>query len=111
LASGGLVEIGAHTLTHPTLPPQPLEIQRAEIFQSKAACETLSGRKVISFSYPFGDSVPATAELVREAGFTSACSAGRVNRGTERFRLPRLTVQDWDGAELERRMALALNRW
>jgi peptidoglycan/xylan/chitin deacetylase (PgdA/CDA1 family) len=113
LARSTLVEIGAHTVTHSSLPAQRPEIQRAEIFQSKAACETLCGREVTSFSYPFGDSVPATANLVRDAGFTSACTIGvaPITRGTNCFQLPRLAIKNWDGTELEWRLGSPLNRW
>jgi hypothetical protein len=40
-------------------------------------------------------------DLVREAGFTLACSnqAGRVDRSTDRFALPRLYVRNWNGDE------------
>lgn len=107
LAKGGLVEIGAHTMTHPSLPALPPECQRREIQGSKAACEEIAGRRVTSFSYPFGDHAPATAALVREAGFHSACTTipGWLRRDHDRLRLPRVQAQDWDGADLERRLA------
>jgi peptidoglycan/xylan/chitin deacetylase (PgdA/CDA1 family) len=38
---GGLFEIGAHTMTHPSLGTRPSDEQRTEIFQSKAQLESL----------------------------------------------------------------------
>ena len=63
LAQGGLVEIGAHTVTHPVLARLPLPEQEAEIRQSKACLEKILGRPVTSFAYPYGwrsDYTPAT---------------------------------------------------
>ena len=55
------------------------------------------------------DYTPHTVALVREAGFACACStsADVVCRVSDRFQLPRVVVQDWDGEEL----ALQLGEW
>lgn len=107
LASGGLVEIGAHTLTHPSLPAHSASRQRAEIEGGKAACEAIAGCRMASFSYPFGDHAEATCALVREAGFASACTtqAAAFRPSADPFRVPRVQMLDWTGAELERRLA------
>ena len=107
LAAGGLVVIGAHTMTHPRLPDCSPERQKAEIEDSKAACEEIAGEPTEGFSYPFGAHAPETQRLVREAGFASACTtaAGPVSTSADRFLLPRIPVLDWDGAELEHRLA------
>ena len=102
LADGDLVDIGAHTVTHPVLSSQTTAVQSHEIRQSKAQLEQLLGRAVTSFAYPHGqpsDYTLETATLVRDAGFASACvaSRGSIRGGTDLFRLPRLHVQDWDG--------------
>jgi peptidoglycan/xylan/chitin deacetylase (PgdA/CDA1 family) len=102
LAQGDLVDIGAHTITHPLLSACPTATQREEIQQSKARLEEVLGSPVTSFAYPYGGKSAYTAEtvaLVREAGFACACSvsAGVVRRGADPLRLPRLHVQDWDG--------------
>src|SRR5262249_13941364 len=49
MAGSDLLEIGAHTVTHPCLASQPPAVQRQEILQSKARLEELSGRPVTSF--------------------------------------------------------------
>lgn len=110
LADGGLLEIGAHTETHPWLAALSRAEQRRELDGSKRTLEELLGRRVESFSYPFGgpnDFDRTTVELVREAGFACACTtAARPARpGADRFRLPRIQVGDWDGDELAKRLA------
>ena len=103
------MEVGAHTVTHPTLSTLPVTLQHDEILESKVRLEQILGRQVHSFSYPHGDLSAETATIVRDAGFTCACSssAGIVRRSTDRFRLPRVPVADWDGQEFTRR----LSRW
>ena len=109
LAEGGLVEVGAHSVTHSVLSKLPPAKQRAEIQGSKNQLEEILGRSVTSFAYPYGspsDYTSDTIALVREAGFACACSnfAGVVRRGTDGFQLPRLLVRDWDGDEFARRL-------
>ncbi len=107
LARAPLVEIGAHTVTHPLLSALPPASQRVEILASKAWCEALAGRPVTSFAYPFGNYTAETVAAVRDAGFARACSteADLVRSGADPFELPRVQVADWDGEELERRLS------
>ena len=104
MAKHPLAEIGAHTLTHPTLPAHDVATKRAEIAGSKRACEDIAGRAVRNFSYPYGDRDTETAGLVREAGFESALTteARPVRLRHQRQHLPRIQMQDWSGAEFER---------
>jgi peptidoglycan/xylan/chitin deacetylase (PgdA/CDA1 family) len=106
LAEGGLVEIGSHTMTHPPLPAHPAVVQEREIVRSKAVLEKILGRSVTSFAYPYGEFSRESSALVRAAGFTSACSVHEdsVWKGSDPYQLPRLAVEDWSGAELERRL-------
>jgi peptidoglycan/xylan/chitin deacetylase (PgdA/CDA1 family) len=109
LAEGQLVEVGAHTVSHPMLSALPLHAQQDEIRQSKTQLEEILGARVGSFSYPHGmpgHYTEATATVVREAGFACACSSrpGTLGRETDPFQIPRLVVQDWDGETFERRM-------
>jgi peptidoglycan/xylan/chitin deacetylase (PgdA/CDA1 family) len=99
MAKGGLVEVGAHTVTHPVLATLPVTAQRDEIHRSKASLEETLGHPVISFSYPHGSYTLETIALLREAGFTQACSsiADVVWQSTDGFQLPRRVVKDWDG--------------
>jgi peptidoglycan/xylan/chitin deacetylase (PgdA/CDA1 family) len=97
LATGKLVEIGAHTVTHPALSGLDLQRQRIEITVSKAVCEDLTQTGATSFAYPHGDFDEATIGLVRDAGFDLACTTEQssVRPGTDRFMLPRLQVRNW----------------
>lgn len=100
------VEIGAHTLTHPSLPALPAEARRREIEGSRRWLEELIGRPLEAFAYPYGDYDAATVRLVKRSGFRSACTIheNRLSRLSSAFLLPRYPVRDWPADELERRL-------
>lgn len=106
LAEGKLVEVGAHTVTHPVLSLLPAATQRDEIRWSKARLEEILEHPVTSFAYPYGLLTAETVTVVRESGFACACSsfADVVWRGTDRFQLPRVLVRDWDGETFASRL-------
>ena len=109
LASKTLIEIGAHTLTHPQLSALDDKDQQTEIHQSRVMLEETTGARVVSFAYPYGgrsDYTAATVRLVRDAGFSGACTSfpGAVRRVTARFEVPRFGVEDCDGDGLGRRL-------
>ena len=109
LAEKNLIEIGAHTVTHPMLSALSPQEQMTEIRQSKTDLEDLLGRPVTSFAYPYGSATDYTEESVAAAqrtGFLRACSnfPGVVGRDTDRFQLPRFLVRDWNGDEFDRRL-------
>jgi len=104
LARDVRIAIGAHTASHPRLAALTGAAQRAEIEAGRAALQSIVDRPIESFAYPFGragDFTAETVDLVRAAGFARAFTnqAGRVTRSTDRFALPRLYVQDWNGDE------------
>jgi peptidoglycan/xylan/chitin deacetylase (PgdA/CDA1 family) len=110
LEKGGLIDVGSHTVSHPTLSALPVAAQEDEISQSKAHLEGILGHPITSFAYPYGrrcDYTEATVAAVRAAGFQSACSnfAGIVQADTERWQLPRFLVRDWDGDEFAARLS------
>jgi peptidoglycan/xylan/chitin deacetylase (PgdA/CDA1 family) len=101
LAESPLIQIGGHTVNHPQLAALPAEMQYQEIVQDRQQLEKITGKPVMTFSYPFGrpdDFLPETVEIVRTAGFEAACSVQhtRVMQGNDIFRLPRYGVGDWD---------------
>jgi len=103
-----LTTIGAHTISHPSLPKHSLELRRREIFESRRQCEELIGAPVKAFSYPFGDHDAETVRIVQEAGFSTACIADFSNWSPSHHPLcvPRYAVGDWDGTEFSRRLPL-----
>ena len=112
LEAGQLIEVGAHTVSHSVLSQLPVSEQRAEISGSCARLAEVLGKAPRSFAYPFGTKADYTAEtitLVREAGFTAACSNFHdCVIGTEDgFQLPRMIVRDWDSEKFAR----ILNDW
>jgi peptidoglycan/xylan/chitin deacetylase (PgdA/CDA1 family) len=112
LLEGDLVEIGAHTMTHPVLAARSPADQRWEIQESKTRLQAMLGREVVSFAYPHGSTTPEATASLREAGFLCACSsrADSVFRTADRFELPRLGVRDWDGDRFARWLRWWLGR-
>ncbi|MGH8001477.1 MAG: polysaccharide deacetylase family protein [Brasilonema sp.] len=111
LKQGQLVEIGAHTVTHPFLSAQSIASQRDEIQRSKADLEEILNHPVTSFSYPFGNYTVQTIELTRSAGFDCACSTVKdiVWRKSNCFELPRVGVENWDGEEFAKQLSRCFN--
>ena len=111
LAQGPFIEIGSHTVTHPVLSSLPLAKQREEIQRSKNYLEELLCQTISSFAYPYGSECDYTADtvaLLGEVGFNCACSTTPtvVTKDSNRFELPRLQVQDWDGDAFARQLSL-----
>jgi peptidoglycan/xylan/chitin deacetylase (PgdA/CDA1 family) len=106
LSSSDLVEIGAHTVTHPILAQLPLEQQQQEVVGNKQDLQQILGRPVESFAYPYGIPAAALVENLRGMGFRCACATagGPVRRRTNRFLFPRETVSDCDGQKFSRQM-------
>ncbi|WP_040577495.1 polysaccharide deacetylase family protein [Methylopila sp. M107] len=75
VAKHPLVEIGAHTVTHPMLAKHPADIARAEIDDSRSAIEQRLGVRPRHFAYPVGDPSAAGArdyEIAKDLGFETA---------------------------------------
>ena len=106
LGQSGLIDIGAHTVTHPILPALPEAEQHAEIAGSRKELERILGRRVDTFSYPSGKLNRATVSIVADAGFTAGLLAHgeAVGSGADLFRLGRLSVGDWAAKEFEQRL-------
>lgn len=109
LLEDGLFEVGAHTVSHPTLSKVDVAEQRREITESKAFLESQLGVRVSAFSYPFGDPDTFTAdtvEIVDEAGFDLACTClqGAVSNLSRAYELPRYTIYDVGEREFRDRL-------
>jgi peptidoglycan/xylan/chitin deacetylase (PgdA/CDA1 family) len=107
LHEGGLVEIGAHTVTHPVLSTLPPAGQRREMIESKETLERITGAPVTALAYPFGtrhDYTKETVQIAEEVGYAAACAnvRGLAGLASSPFELPRVLVRDWDGDTLLR---------
>jgi peptidoglycan/xylan/chitin deacetylase (PgdA/CDA1 family) len=107
LAAEDLIEIGAHTMTHPLLAAQSPKEQARELRGSKQWLQSLLSQPIRSFSYPYGGSDHYTAETVRaaaECGFVRACTTNSrfVRRSDAPLEWGRLQVPDVGGDEFEK---------
>ena len=103
MAASDLIEIGAHTMTHPVLSQLSAEEQQEQISASKQTLEKIICRRVAGFAYPNGfrvDYTRQTIAAVQNAGFDYACAAfdEPLTLASDLFQLPRLMVRDWDGS-------------
>ena len=101
LPLSGLIEIGAHTVSHPLLPAHSSSFQRHEILNGKSQLERILGSPVDTFAYPNGEYDQASLDIVREAGFLCACTTVEnvCTLGTSVYELPRVGVRNWGGRE------------
>jgi peptidoglycan/xylan/chitin deacetylase (PgdA/CDA1 family) len=106
LAAGELIEIGAHSVSHPFLPCVTAEEQRAEILESKVFLEQLLGKPVVGFAYPNGKFTSETQVAVREAGFSFACASQQelCRRSAQLYALPRFWPKDWNEEQFLRHL-------
>jgi peptidoglycan/xylan/chitin deacetylase (PgdA/CDA1 family) len=88
-------EIGAHSLTHPYLTRISLREAREQIFSCKKKLEDRFSVPIRHFCYPYGDWNPGVRDLVREAGYESACTIdfGVNTTATPPFELRRITAR------------------
>src|SRR5260370_13712322 len=89
------IECGAHSHSHPQLDILPYTVARDEILQSKKLLEDHLGQEIFSFAYPFGYHTARVRQLVREAGYTSACAVRHAmsSETDDPFSLARLMVR------------------
>jgi peptidoglycan/xylan/chitin deacetylase (PgdA/CDA1 family) len=110
LVRSGLVAIGAHSVTHPSMATQDAAACEREITMSKRTCEDLAGAPITAFCYPYAEFNPQARTAVKAAGFISACAKGRACAPTsDVFALPRLYVPNLSGDEFEQRLRWASN--
>ncbi|MEU9912958.1 polysaccharide deacetylase family protein [Streptomyces sp. NPDC051001] len=91
------VEIGSHGLTHVDLTKADDLRLKAEVVESRAALEELTGAPVKGFCYPYGTLDQRAVDAVREAGYAYACA---IDPGplTGPYALPRLHIGQNDTA-------------
>lgn len=101
LSQSKLIDIGAHTITHPTLSALSTQEQEEEIIGSKKLLESITDKPVTTFAYPYGstkDFTEVAVDIVRSTGFNVAVStvSGVVDLNGDLFSLPRVWIGDWD---------------
>jgi peptidoglycan/xylan/chitin deacetylase (PgdA/CDA1 family) len=103
LAAADEIEIGGHTLTHPSLPLVSSHDLRHEVAQSCRDCEAMTGQPVTGFAYPFGDCNDASVQAVETSGLQYALTTIQREIGprTHPFRIPRILAADWDEADFQ----------
>jgi peptidoglycan/xylan/chitin deacetylase (PgdA/CDA1 family) len=111
LAENPLIEIGAHTMTHPTLALAPIEDQQREIAGCRTALERVLEKPVTTFAYPYGnpfaDYTPETVSVVRHARFDLAFTTGEsfATLDCDPLQVPRFMMLDTVGdVELAHRL-------
>ena len=107
LAADDLIEIGGHSISHPELAPLSLDEQDHELRASKRRLEEVLGRKITALAYPHGSCSDDTKRLAAQAGYAFACGTQRrpVQRGVDRYELPRVGVHDVPAAEFKAMLA------
>ncbi|WP_176048762.1 polysaccharide deacetylase family protein [Burkholderia sp. BCC1644] len=93
-------EIGSHTLDHVALSQVPGYESDHQVSESKRRLEALSGQRVESFCYPYGDLDARVRDQVADAGYGNATTTRRGCAGAadDPFLLPRIPVAGGVGA-------------
>ncbi len=99
----GVISVGAHTLTHPSLAALPEDIVEEEIRGSRYQLEKFFRSPVTTFSYPFGEFDEQARSKVALAGFRCAFALGQTSFGKrpDLFALPQINPGNRNAAEFE----------
>lgn len=104
--SSGVVEIGAHTVSHCVLANEADDVVRSEMIRGREELEQKLGMPVRHFAYPFGgraEAGPREILLARQAGFATAVTTRHGNVQREHSRhlhaLPRISVNGFHQSE------------
>ena len=93
-------KIGFHTINHFNLSKLRYNDQRKEIELGKKDLDSIIGKKVEIFAYPFGGRIhynEITLEIVRRNfNFAFSNFEGLVYEDSNIYELPRFLVRDWE---------------
>ena len=94
MKKSGLVELGAHAMTHAPLSKCTEEELEYEIRQSKDDLEPIWSQTVTFFAYPFGDYTDNVVASLKKNGYTAAVTLdnGLVTAGDDLHLLKRISV-------------------
>jgi peptidoglycan/xylan/chitin deacetylase (PgdA/CDA1 family) len=106
LTADGLVSLGSHAVSHPSLPLLTRADKAWEIDTSTRQFQQLTGRRPATFAYPYGDLDDESVGLVAEAGYALACATHEdlVWPDAHPLRLPRLAVGNWSPRQFRLRL-------
>lgn len=95
LSNSGLCTIGCHTMSHPRLSNLNKEDQYEEIAISKQKLETLIGKDIKHFAFPYGDFNDITLSALKEIGFETAVKTwgGKIRYEMSPITLARIELQ------------------
>lgn len=93
----GLIELGGHSVKHPSLPKLDDEVAWMEIHGCKGALEETFAVNAPTFCYPFGHFGKREIELVKKSGFEGAVTTEQGIGGDDPFALPRVKVSGTEG--------------
>jgi peptidoglycan/xylan/chitin deacetylase (PgdA/CDA1 family) len=85
------MEVGSHTMSHPSLPDLNPELLEAEVGSSRQVLSEVLGEEIEGFCYPYGRLDKASVRAVRRSRYTYACA---VNNRVEfnDYDLPRMPI-------------------
>ncbi|OIN25474.1 polysaccharide deacetylase family protein [Vibrio barjaei] len=94
LAKSDHIEIGGHTLSHPKLDTLSDEQQRHEIVENKRGLESILGKTITSFAYPFGEHNQASKDIAKEAGYryAVATNSGPLQFHKDPYQIRRIAI-------------------
>jgi peptidoglycan/xylan/chitin deacetylase (PgdA/CDA1 family) len=92
-------EIAAHTHTHPHMDVSDDALVLRELAECRRQLAERLGAPAATFCYPYGHYHAGSAELVRQAGFSGACTtrSGVARPGGNPYLIPRVKVAYGDG--------------
>lgn len=100
-ANSNYIELGAHTITHPSLLSMDINLQENEMKDSKERLSQIINKDVTVFSYPFGqkdvDYSNQTVDISRkyfEKAFTT--NRGIWKTGDSFYEIPRVVIRNWE---------------
>lgn len=96
------MNIGSHTLTHPSLDKSYDERVDKEVEESKKIIEEKIGIPILDFCYPSGKYDKRTINKLKEAGYKTAVTVhnGITDQNSDLFELPRIRMNNDTNLEL-----------
>jgi peptidoglycan/xylan/chitin deacetylase (PgdA/CDA1 family) len=103
IGNNPLFDVGVHTITHPSLSMNNVDIQYREIAECKEYLEKKYRKKMHTISYPYGDYNDVTLGIVKEQRLAGAFTTDEwiVTKRTNPVSIGRFQVKNQAGAEFQ----------